>query len=70
MSGGGLRMGQVIGATDRTASRPATDPIGVQDLMATVMHTLFDVAELRIKPGIPAEIARAITSGQPIPQLV
>ena len=70
MAGGGLRMGQVIGGSDRTASRPASDPVGVQDLMATVMHTLFDVGKLRIAPGIPSDIARAITNGAPIPQLV
>ena len=70
MAGGGLRMGQVIGGSDRTASRPASDLVGVQDLMATVMHTLFDVGKLRIAPGIPSDIARAITNGAPIPQLV
>ncbi len=70
LSGGGLRMGQVIGASDRTASRPATEPVGVEDLMATVMHTLFDVGLLRITQGVPADVARAITDGSPIPQLV
>jgi uncharacterized protein (DUF1501 family) len=70
LAGGGLRMGQVIGQSDRTASRPATDPVSVQDLMATVMHTLFDVGQLRITPGVPTEIVRAVTNGSPIPQLV
>lgn len=70
LAGGGLRMGQVIGQSDRTASRPATDPVSVQDLMATVMHTLFDVGQLRITPGVPSDIVRAATSGAPIPQLV
>jgi len=70
MSGGGLRMGQVIGGSDRTASRPATDPVSVQDLMATVMHSILDIGQLRLMTGIPTEIARAVTNGQPIPQLV
>jgi uncharacterized protein (DUF1501 family) len=69
-AGGGLKMGQVIGESDRTASQPATDPIGVQDLMSTVMHTLFNVGELRVTQGIPNDIFQAITAGQPIPQLI
>ena len=70
MAGGGLRGGQVIGQSDRTASRPTTESVGVAELMGTVMHTLFNVAELRITQGIPAEIQRTISNSQPIPQLV
>jgi uncharacterized protein (DUF1501 family) len=70
MSGGGLRMGQVIGGSDRTASVPATDPVSAKDLLATVMHTLFDIGELRVTSGIPADIARLVTDGYPIPQLL
>ena len=70
LAGGGLRMGQVIGQSDRTASRPATEPIGVPDLMSTVMHTLFNVGELRVTQSVPNDIAQAITSGTPIPQLI
>ncbi|QDU97217.1 DUF1501 domain-containing protein [Lignipirellula cremea] len=70
LAGGGLRMGQVIGASDATASKPVADPVTTQDLMATVMHTLFDVGKLRIAQGVPADVLRAITTGSPIPQLV
>ncbi len=70
LAGGGLRMGQVVGGSDRTASRPAKDPVSVRDLMATTMNVLFNVGELRIAPGIPDDIARNITSGVPIGQLV
>jgi hypothetical protein len=62
-------MGQVIGQSDRTASRPATEPVTVKNLLATVMNTLFDVGKLRLVSGVPDEIARAITVSQPIPQL-
>jgi hypothetical protein len=34
------------------------------------MHTLFDLGELRLARGVPNDIARAITSGEPIPGLV
>ncbi|MFT5522066.1 MAG: hypothetical protein ACI9HK_000003 [Pirellulaceae bacterium] len=70
MAGGGLRVGQVIGNSDRTASKPAADPVSVDQLLGTVMHTLFDVGTLRITPGVPGDLNRAVTSVQPIPQLV
>jgi len=38
--------------------------------MATVMHTLFNVGELRVASGIPNDIMQAITTGNPIRQLV
>lgn len=30
--------------------------------MATVMHTLFDIGQLRIALAIPSDIVRAVTS--------
>jgi hypothetical protein len=39
-AGGGLRTGQVIGATDRRAERPTTLPIGPQQVLATLYHVL------------------------------
>ena len=69
-AGGGLNMGQVIGASDRRVSVPATDPVGVSDMLATIMHSLFDIGQLRIQRGVPANILRAVNTGAPIPQLV
>ena len=69
-SGGGLPMGQVIGDSDRTAGRPSTEPISVQNLLGTIMHTVFDVGQLRLETSVPGEIARTLTSSQPIAQLV
>jgi hypothetical protein len=39
-SGGGLKMGQVVGATDSKAEGPKTRPVGPQDVLATVYHVL------------------------------
>jgi uncharacterized protein DUF1501 len=39
-AGGGLRMGQVIGATDAHAERPTTPPYNPQNLLATLYHVL------------------------------
>jgi hypothetical protein len=44
--GGGLRMGQVIGATDSRAERSVDGTIGFQNIMATIYHVLG------INPGL------------------
>jgi len=56
-AGGGIRPGQVIGATDKHAAAPATEPIGVSDLLRTI-HTLL---------GIDADKEYADTLGRPVP---
>jgi hypothetical protein len=40
VAGGGLKMGQVIGATDPTASEPADSPVYVREVVATLYHAL------------------------------
>ncbi len=40
LSGGGLKMGQVVGESNANAEVPKTAPIGPQDLMATVFDVL------------------------------
>lgn len=69
LAGGGLRMGQVVGQSARKADVPATEPISTPELMATVMHTLFDVGQLRLRQGVPRSLAKLIENGQPIEQL-
>jgi len=68
--GGGLRMGQVIGRSDRTAGAPASEPIASSQVLATVMHTLFDLQEVRVLPGLPNEVTNAVAGGEPIRELV
>jgi hypothetical protein len=62
-------MGQVIGQSDRIASRPASQGYGPAQLLATVMHTLLDPGELRVQSGL-GRVATVLTQGQPIPGLV
>ncbi len=38
--GGGLKMGQIVGATDATAAAPTTQPYGPQNVLATLYHVL------------------------------
>jgi uncharacterized protein (DUF1501 family) len=39
-TGAGIKTGQVVGETDRFASRPTTHPYGPADLAATIYHSL------------------------------
>ncbi len=39
-AGGGLRRGQVIGQSDRTAGNPATDPVTLPNLFSTILHSV------------------------------
>ena len=68
-AGGGLPMGQVIGQSARNADEPTTQAVSPRELMATVMHTLFDVGQLRISSGLPRDLLQLVDGGRPIPQL-
>ncbi|MFP6873212.1 MAG: DUF1501 domain-containing protein [Verrucomicrobiales bacterium] len=68
--GGGLKMGQVVGASDNHATRAVTTPYRPQHMMATIMHSLFDIGELRLAQNIPGNLKDAITEGKPIRELI
>jgi uncharacterized protein (DUF1501 family) len=68
-AGGGLKMGQVIGASDETASVPATDKYTPEHLVGTVMHTLFDVGRLRLETGLPSDVVKMVTESKTIREL-
>ncbi len=70
LSGGGLKMGRVVGASTPTGSDPVSDPITPRDLRSTIMHTLFDLGELRVVRGLPSEVAKVAFDGEPIKELV
>ena len=69
-AGGGLPMGQVIGASDRHGGEPITEPVTSAHLLGTLMSTLFDIGDLRTQSGIPREILEVITQAPTIRQLV
>jgi hypothetical protein len=69
LAGGGLRMGQVIGQSDKTAAAPAFDPQTPVNLLATVMRTLLDVGEIRTMPNF-GKTTDIVTTGEPIPGLL
>ncbi len=65
-AGGGLKHGQVVGQSDRRGSEPATEPIAIADLHATILHTLLDVGRMRADAGVPAKVLDRATKGTPI----
>lgn len=68
--GGGLQMGKVIGASARDGGTPADNPVTMQNLLATVMHTLLDLGEVRVMDGLPKSLVDTLTGGEPIKGLV
>lgn len=70
LAGGGLKMGQVVGASDNRGGSPVTEPYSVRNLLATIMHSLFDVGTLRVARGVPTDLVRLVTETPPIKELV
>jgi hypothetical protein len=69
MAGGGLKMGQVIGQSDKTASRPTTQRYTPKHLMATILQTLLDPGKVRLQPGL-GRVGNVVSDGEPIPGLL
>jgi uncharacterized protein (DUF1501 family) len=68
LAGGGLKMGHVIGQSNRNGGEPSSQPITIKHLVATILHTLFDVGRLRVQRTLPRDLAR-MTEWEPIPDL-
>lgn len=66
-AGGGIQGGQVYGQSAKQNDVPDSDPVGVENFMATIMHTLFDIGQLRLESGVPRQLLEPITSHKPIP---
>jgi len=70
IAGGGLRRGQVIGSTDRTASSAITRPVRYKDVIATVYHALgIDALKTTIVDphGRPQYL---LDAGEPLRELI
>ena len=68
LAGGGLKMGQVIGQSARNGGEPNGEPVRIKNVISTVMHTLFDVGQLRVQRGVGREILQ-MSEAEPIPGL-
>ena len=64
--GGGRNGGQVIGQSTRDGGEPAGSPLGPDNLVSTILHTLMNISQLRIQPNPPAEVVN-LASAAAIP---
>jgi len=58
LAGGGIKRGVVVGATDKQAAYPTTDPVSVPDLLRTLFHQIgIDTTKTYLTPlGRPVPI--------------
>lgn len=56
LAGGPLRMGQVVGQSNKIAAEPASEPVRIPNLVGTILHSLFDIGKLRVARGVPREL--------------
>ena len=68
-AGGGLKMGQVIGQSDKNAGEPNSDPVRIKNVIGTILHTVCDMGEVRIAPSMPREISQTMAGYEPIANL-
>lgn len=69
-AGGGLCHGQVIGRSSKRNDEPSTDPVDSSNLLATVMHALIDIGQLRIARGIPRGLLSQLERQRPIAGII
>jgi hypothetical protein len=65
LHGGGMTHGRLIGQSTRDGGEPASEPLTTANLISTILHTAFDVGQLRLQPALSA-IAR-LGEAHPIP---
>jgi hypothetical protein len=68
LAGGGLKMGQVLGQSDRVAAQPSSERYTPKNLLATVMNTLLDIGQVRVRSGL-GRVASVLSEDSPIPGL-
>jgi len=69
LAGGGLRMGQVIGATNRKAEQPVERPLRPEDVIRTIYHVL-GVDPLHEFPNESGRPMPVMNQGRPIAELI
>ncbi|MDP6466674.1 MAG: DUF1501 domain-containing protein [Pirellulaceae bacterium] len=69
LAGGGMRGGQVIGATDRTASAAVARPVTYQDVFATLYRNLGIAADKTTIVDPTGRPRYLVSSGEPLAEL-
>jgi Protein of unknown function (DUF1501) len=70
LAGGGLKMGQVIGRSAANGGEPNGEATRIPNLVATILHTLVDFGEVRVRAELPREIRQSIGGYEPIAELM
>ncbi|NNE90215.1 MAG: DUF1501 domain-containing protein [Verrucomicrobiales bacterium] len=68
--GGGLKTGQIVGQSDKRGGEPASSPVTMENLTATILHTLLDLNEVRVMDGLSNDVLNTMTASRPIRELV
>ncbi len=68
MAGGGIRGGQVIGASDSQGAYPSERPIASHDIVASVYHA-FGIGPDQTVPAVGGQPKRVIEKGEPVHEL-
>ena len=68
-AGGGLKTGQIVGATDSKGERPVTRPLGPKNVLATIYHLMGIDAEQKV-PDFSGRPQYLLDDGQPIAELL
>ena len=59
--GGGLPGGHVIGQSTPNGGEPNDAPLTPKHLISTILHTVFDIGQLRLMPGVPPQLSQLST---------
>ena len=68
-AGGGVKPGQIIGATDKQAAAPISDPVSISDLLRTI-HTLLGIDSDKEFPDPLGRPVPIVNGGKLIPGLI
>jgi len=68
-AGGGVKPGQIIGATDAQAAAPVSDPVSVADVLRTI-HTLLGIDSTKEHPDPLGRPVPIVNGGTVIPGLI
>ena len=69
LAGGGLRMGQVVGATNDKAEHPAERPLKPSDVLATIYHVL-GIDHRMTFPDFTGRPVHLVDDGKPIAEII
>lgn len=70
LAGGGMKVGQFIGSTDKTAAYAADRPIHYQDILATIYHNMGIDPHMMIRDMNERPVVVLPESARPIKELV